>query len=825
MSLHGIDSDSEVKGAKLRRNTESPYEMVMSIFSGDIFAVIMIGFAILNVFFPGFAVLFLFVFLFNIKRNLAVHPSLPFYLPASSRQEIDPNNIKPIKKKNSTINIRGEAEGICYIGNCNKTNSEVWIPNEVMRQHIMMLGTTGSGKSVGITSIAMNMYIQGSGYSYIDGKADLKLPIEHAANAWRFNSIDNLFMINYITGNMDMWGESKSQQSNTFNFAAKGSSGTITELLKSLLDGDNDIWAKRAETFLSGGNRVLVYLRDIGELNLSIRHYLELLTPEKCALLCARTDARKDDKAFQNARPKEEQRKDFIPDEVLAELSGFLTTIPGMKPIDVESLMTGQSLKNNPTVYDQFGFISMQVIPLVNELKSGYKHIFDVVQGHIDMDDVVINRRKLLVLLPALEKSPASLAGLGRIVLAAQKSMMGGALGSEVEGDVEKNLGSRPTSSNRPFLSIADEVGYYFVPGTAIAAAQSRSIGFSMLFAAQDIPAMKKLGEEAAKETESVGGNTNIKFGGRILNEETLQMFQKVAGSARVAQVDSQEYNRDGILDRYKDQNVSYVEKDRLNVRDFTNLIEGQVFMQHKDSVVRVDIPYLQSPPLKIAALNDFIPCPPPSRMEIRTAKNDRKELIESFRKHYSGEIDSSVQLDNSAGFSQVAGYINELTMAELKLPQIVKVCGAIELYVTGLKKMLDDMWTSKYDDDDIELPDDSGFADDDTSSGISTGGDTIDIPDDISMGIYASDSSIESLSSEVAGKLFGTSLDKERLKSDLTKINRGLGVGKDESVGMSETSVKRMEVALSYPKDPTLKENKEKTVNLLNDLITHFDD
>jgi hypothetical protein len=825
MSLHGVDSENEVESSKLRRNTESPYEMVMSIFSGDIFATIMIGFAILNVFFPGFAILFLFVFLFNIKRNLAVHPSLPFYLPAASRQEIDPNNVKPIKKKGTTTNIRGEAEGICYIGNCNKTNAEVWIPNEVMRQHIMMLGTTGSGKSVGITSIAMNMYVQGSGYSYIDGKADLKLPIEHAANAWRFNSIDNLFMINYITGNMDMWGESKSQQSNTFNFAAKGSSGTITELLKSLLDGDNDIWAKRAETFLSGGNRVLVYLRDIGELNLSIRHYLELLTPEKCALLCARTDARKDDKAFQNARPKEEQKKDFIPDEVLAELSGFLTTIPGMKPIDVEALMTGQSLKNNPTVYDQFGFISMQVIPLVNELKSGYKHIFDVVQGHIDMDDVVINRRKLLVLLPALEKSPASLAGLGRIVLAAQKSMMGGALGSEVEGDVEKNLGSRPTSSNRPFLSIADEVGYYFVPGTAIAAAQSRSIGFSMLFAAQDIPAMKKLGEEAAKETESVGGNTNIKLGGRILNEETLQMFQKVAGSARVAQIDSQEYNRDGMLARYKDQNISYVEKDRLNVRDFTDLIEGQVFMQHKDSVVRVDIPYLQSPPLKIAALNDFIPCPPPSRMEIRASKNNRKELIESFRKHYSGEIDSSVQLDNSAGFSQVSGYIKELTDSDLRLPQMVKVCGSVELYVTGLKKMLDDMWTSKYDDDD----DDDSEGDGDYSSEPYTDEtiedfDGIDMQDDIGMH-NASDDTVESISSEVAGRLFGTSIDKEGLVADLTTINNGLGVEKDKSKTMSENSVKRMEVALSYPKDPTLEENKEKTVNLLNDLITHFDD
>jgi hypothetical protein len=813
MSLHGIDKDSEIANSKLRRKTESPYEMVMSIFSGDNFAVMMLSVGLLNIFVPSVAVFFILLFLFNIKKNFSKHPSLPFYLPASSKEETDPNNIKPIKKKNSTINVRGEAEGICYIGNCNKTNAEIWVPNEVMRQHLMMLGTTGSGKSVGITSITINMYVMGSGYSYIDGKADLKLPIEHSANAWRFNTIDNLLMINYITGNMDLWGETKTQQSNTFNFAAKGSSGTITELLKSLLDGDNDIWAKRAATFLSGGNRVLVYLRDAGELNLSIRHYLELLTPEKCALLCARTDARKDDKAFQNRRPAGERIKESIPEEVLAELYGFVTTIPGMKPADVEALMIGQSLKNNPTVYDQFGYISMQVIPLVNELKSGYKHIFDVIQGHVDMDDVVINRRKLLVLLPALEKSPASLAGLGRIVLAAQKSMMGGALGSEVEGDVQKNLGSRPTSSNRFFLSVADEVGYYFVPGTAVAAAQSRSIGFSMLFAAQDIPAMKKLGEEAAKETESVGGNTNIKLGGRILNEETFQVFQTVAGTARVAQIDSQEYNRQGMLARYKDNNVSYIEKDRLNVRDFSDLIEGQVFMQHKDIVIRVDIPYLQAPELTIASLNDFIPCPYPSSLEVKTTKKNRRQLIENFRKHYVDDSECLLDLDDAVGFNQVGKFINAFEEKVTKAPGIVSACASIELHLIGMIKVSDEMWDVMYEKED------------EGSNGYDTEGDV----DDLQMGIYPEEDSdpdpIEDLSSNVAAKLFGTNVEIDDLEKDMKKINILSGVKEKKAEEMAKNSTRRMEAALSYPKDPTLIKDKEKTVELLSDLMEHFDE
>jgi hypothetical protein len=37
---------------------------------------------------------------------------------------------------------------------------------------------------------------------------------------------------------------------------------------------------------------------------------------------------------------------------------------------------------------------------------------------------------------------------------------------------------------------VLDEVGYYWVNGMAIMAAQGRSLGFSLVFATQDTPAM-----------------------------------------------------------------------------------------------------------------------------------------------------------------------------------------------------------------------------------------------------------------------------------------------------------------------------------------------
>jgi hypothetical protein len=59
-----------------------------------------------------------------------------------------------------------------------------------------------------------------------------------------------------------------------------------------------------------------------------------------------------------------------------------------------------------------------------------------------------------------------------------------------------------------PFRTVFDEVGYYCVNGMAIMAAQGRSLGFSLVFATQDIPAILR---ENDKEAKSIIANTTNK--------------------------------------------------------------------------------------------------------------------------------------------------------------------------------------------------------------------------------------------------------------------------------------------------------------------------
>ncbi len=535
---------------------------------------------------------------------------LPLYLPIFSRQRRDPNNIVP-GKRGRTI---GRPDGIGYMGIDRITGLECWITSDKMRRHLMYLATTGGGKTVGLTTFTISFaLVMGSGYSYTDGKAQLDLSVEHITNAFRFGRGLDFLMISYITGGKDHWGavsEDDGMTSNSFNPHQSASYSQIAELHKSLLDGDGDIWAKRAESFSDALTKVLVYLRDIGEIQLSVESYVPYLSLETLGKLAGRPD---------------------IPEVAAGQLRGFIRTIPGMKENLYTSLLSGNPVDSS-TVYDQFGFVTMQIIPLLNMLVGDYAYIFKCIQGQVSQQDVVINRRILMVLLPALEKSPSSLANLGRISLAAQKSMMGASLGSRFEGDVWTNIKNNATSALTPFTSINDEVGYYFVDGTAVSAAQARSLWLMMIYCGQDLAAMRRLSEIASKETDSVWGNTVTKLYGYLLEKSTLEAAVEDGGEAYTTQVDRKDIEKNMLGQRVQVENqVSVTKVNRIEKRDLKSQIEGEVKLTLQDHVVDLSIPLLSCGLADWVALNDFIPCPPYSKRERELLLEQNTFYQESF--------------------------------------------------------------------------------------------------------------------------------------------------------------------------------------------------
>jgi intracellular multiplication protein IcmO len=180
--------------------------------------------------------------------------TLPFKMPAGA----------PYKDKNND----GKPEGIMFLGNSKDTREEIWFTDSDIRTHILYLGTTGSGKTQGLLSIAANAMAWGSGFVYIDGKADTDLWSGISAMVRRFGRDDDLFVINYMTGNSDT-----KAPSNTLNPFSNGSASYLTQMLVSLLPdatGDNVMWKERAVSMVSSIMPALTWKRDHQDLPLSV---------------------------------------------------------------------------------------------------------------------------------------------------------------------------------------------------------------------------------------------------------------------------------------------------------------------------------------------------------------------------------------------------------------------------------------------------------------------------------------------------------------------------------------------------------------------------
>nr|WP_274608623.1 TraM recognition domain-containing protein [Alteromonas antoniana] len=183
---------------------------------------------------------------------------------------------------------------------------------------------------------------------------------------------------------------------------------------------------------------------------------------------------------------------------------------------------------------------------------------------------------------------------------------MAKSLGDKLAGEASKNTEARPTTSPTAFLSDNDEVGYYLTEGTAVAAAQARSIGFALQYCAQDLSAMRRLSDQVAKEVDSIWGNTNLKMFGRVLDNATTDEIIKYVGEDYFARIDRYDINEAGMSRSLKAAGYSVSKENILDVKDLQNLVEGEVYFHYNGKLALVRIPMLSTQELEYVRLNDY---------------------------------------------------------------------------------------------------------------------------------------------------------------------------------------------------------------------------
>jgi len=637
-----------------------------------------------------------------------------------------------------------------------------------------------------LLSLAYNALVQGSGLIYVDGKGENVLYTKVFAMARTMGREDDVLCINYMTGARDVFGPQEKKLSNTLNPFSSGGSGGLTELIISLMDdggGGGDMWKGRAISLISAIMMALVYMRDQREILLDvdiIRDYLIL----------------------ENIIKLYKTRKDF-PNHIRNALRGYLVSLPGFQE---------SAPKQNDTVMEQHGYLQMQFTRLLGSLSDQYGFIFKTNLGEVDFKDVVLNRRILVVLLPALEKSTEELANLGKIIVACLKQMMAAALGATVEGSYSEVVGTKPTNSEMPFMTVLDEYGYYAVKGSAVMPAQARSLGFSMIFAGQDFPAFKKASEE---EAASIVANCNIKICMKLEDpKETYELFEKAAAEALVSSVGNLDMKLGGMATTYvPGQTASIKMEKRINMLDLRDQTEGEAHIIFKSAVIRAKMFYADPPKPPHIAMNYFVRVEPPDIEAITKLDSGIKSLIKNIsNENKIQELEENLEFDNQ-NIIQMKNLLeihaNELDMNEASFATICSLGSSIfNTYDEKIEQFKNQLGNGDEGDDDEEI---NIFSTKRRSKNKDNSDDFLDDDDN-------DDDDEDKEGSDVF-------LDENDTKKSFEGIERLLGASDAGAQSSADRTMEDMRKVSRYPSEgkPSPKEPKE-IMDLLDELDELFE-
>lgn len=632
----------------------------------------------------------------------------------------------PLRYPPDGIDEKGKpGDGIMYVGQMRSTNTyenwrEVWMADSDLRTHFLILGSTGSGKSETLKGMFYNALCWGSGFFLADGKADNKMPLDLMAMC-RMTGVDDDFLgLNFLIGGSspEKIRVLRRRRTNGINTFSDSDADTQIQMGANLMpkaEGEGKSWQEKALNFWRALVVAICYKRDTQGFEISVGTYIDYMGLPKVEELYV--EGYKEYLAdgewsygFVGIKSYCESGgcPGFMVDRVIAKYnlppdpnSASRTGLPDTRGQGRGAMAGGggsmasagkpaQKTEQEQAVYDQHGYRIGQLMPALNLLDKTYGHIFRAKYSEIDMVDVALNNRVLVMMIPSLEKSASEAENLGKLAIACLRVMMGRNLGADIEGDRTQVLESKATEANYPFLVALDELGYYFSDGIAVMFAQARSLGMSMIAAAQDIEKLTE-GSRAA-EAGAMLANAVAKYFMRIDDaQKTQKLISDYVGKARVATHNQYQLTSGGFR---RDKAISVETVERVTISDMQEMKTGEGLINTRGKTFGVDAfyvgKYLEKHKMKWFRLNRFLQVRPVSLKEVQAlaipadAVDDKVSrglrLIDVLTYKSSAPLD----LDNNMLIARIA-------MVAQGLP--ANITGAergAALYVAGRKAMQD---------------------------------------------------------------------------------------------------------------------------------------
>ncbi|MBX6424235.1 TraM recognition domain-containing protein [Thermosulfurimonas sp. F29] len=464
------------------------------------------------------------------------------------------------------------------------------VPLSELTRHVLLIGTTGAGKTTGIRKLLFSHMLWGGGCTFVDGKSDTRdtfyIFASMVAEAGRQ---EDFLVLNFLNP----------AQSNTFNPFLHGDGDFLVELLANFLpetsgDGNADYFKGRGLVLMRSVMAILVWMRDeLGKVfdvrdvqrALSLKNVVEWgmkIKSGEIPLYVTRGGAR-------------------VP--VGERLMAYLSNLGPWE--QVYAMYQGQQVDTMliEQVVKQHQFAVQQWDEALDLLGGTYAPIFCTHEPEIDMVDVIQNSRILYVLLPSLEKSETTLQRMGKMILGVIKTALSTLLGRDVVGSADEI--TERVERNRPALShiaVLDEYGSYAVPGFSTVLAQARSLGYAVIISVQDLGRLYRASEA---EAGALIGNTNIKILMKIEDpEKTGKIVLERVGKSYML-VPSTVMAKKGVLPGYDVRAESFTvqERERIQLLDLYALKKGEAYFIYEDRIRKFRFRYEKGKKVKRLAL------------------------------------------------------------------------------------------------------------------------------------------------------------------------------------------------------------------------------
>lgn len=549
-------------------------------------------------------------------------------------------------------------DGILLLGtDMDNEAAQIWTSMDLMVRHMLLIGTTGSGKTQAILGMIAQLMAQGSGGIFCDGKADVTTWFMLYTLARHYGLERQLLVINYLTS-----GKLGTKRSNTTNIFEIASADSLSEMTSSMMGGgggggNDDMWRGRAEALFGVIIRAATEDRDQrGETivpdDLRRRMTLQMLLDLP-------------------ANMKYSQRVRDEAQLFLNDLPGYSAWQKVSQPQQKEQAMGRMS--------EQLGFLQMQFTRVLSLLSGTYGYITGTDISEIDWIDVINQRRTVYIMLPALEKSPESLKQLGRMVVTSMRNAMLPIIGGgQLTGSKKILIDGRPIGKSIPYGLFLDEYGSYCVEGFGDVVAQIRSMGVFACFSGQDWASFKK-GSEI--EASRVNANTGTKIFLKSFDPDTVKLLVEICGKKLVSVASSWSDKPNGarpeVSTKFQSvENLSVQEVDRVRIELLAQQDPGMAHIYFGGKLwnkVKMFYPAIKQS--TFSQVNSFVRMRTPvglsgilEEAERAMVMKNRIELIgkslAEFKGITQGEPNAGKQLEFADGFYQWSGATETLMRA-----------------------------------------------------------------------------------------------------------------------------------------------------------------